>query len=157
MQMRFKGQGEFERLYPKTLSGNVTFNNGVNLEEYKKEVDDYINKTEDKFEELWNGRDVLGTDSIITPSKKLSDCVNGWLLVFKNSVNTNNWNYYHIPKIHLKISTNQTVEGVKIITGSPGGLINHKYVFVTDTEIKGYSSNAEGDNAKSELFRVYEY
>lgn len=157
MQMNYKVDGEFEKLYPKTLSSNVKFNNGVNLEEYKKEIDDYINKTQDKFEELWSGEDGIDVTSDIKPSKNLSDCNNGWLLVFKNEWNNNNFNYAYIPKVHLLVTAKPSTEGVKIITGSSGGIISHKYVFFRDASITGHGSNVTGDNARTVLYKIYEY
>lgn len=157
MQMNYKKDGKFEKLFPKTLSGNVMFNNGQTVEDWKMEIDNYINKTEDKFEELWSGNDLVTPSSNITPSKKLSDCNNGWLLVFKNSASVNNFSYHYIPKIHLKLPRDLASDGVKLLTGSSGGAIAHKYIFIENNLIKGFSTNETGDNAKTELYKIYEY
>ncbi|QYG29974.1 hypothetical protein K0O13_07645 [Mammaliicoccus sciuri] len=157
MQMNYKKDGKFEKLFPKTLSGNVMFNNGQTIEEWKMEIDNYINKTEDKFEELWSGNDLVTANSSIIPSKKLTECNNGWLLVFKNSSSVNNFSYHYIPKIHLTLPRNLLLDGVKLLTGSAGGVIAHKYIFIEDNSIKGHSSNETGDNSKTELYKIYEY
>lgn len=157
MQINYKKNGEFQKLYPKTLSGNVTFNNGQTIEEWKQEIDDIVNKKEDKFEELWSGRDNLTGDSIIRPSKRLSECNNGWLLVFTNSKSLNNFNYYYVPKIHLKLPLNIKTDGIKVLTGSAGGVITSKYIFVEDDTIRGHSVNENGDNVESGLHKVFEY
>ena len=157
MQINYKKNGEFEKLYPKTLAGNVLFNNGQTVEEYKQEIDDTINKKEDTFQELWSGENTMGDGVSIKPSKKLSECQNGWLLVFKNDLNNNNFNYAYIPKVHLLVTAKPSTEGIKIITGSSGGIISHKYVFFRDTSITGHGSNVTGDNARTVLYKIYEY
>ena len=168
MQMKYKTKGNFENMYPKTIANNVEFNNKINLEEWKKEVEDSANVVEDKiktlqekveqkfdnYKELWRGDDLIGASSNIKPSKKISDCNNGWLLVFRNSSGLNNYSYHYIPKMQILFTT---TDGVKIIAGSSNGVIAQKYVIIQDETIKGISNNETGDNAKVTLTRVYEY
>ena len=159
--MRYKNKGKFEKMYPKTLSNNVSLNNGLNVEEWKNEVDDFINESKDgnnnesSFEILWRGEDLLSGSTSLKPSKKLTECPNGWILVFRNASAMNNFSYHYIPKWHALLETD---EGIKIFTGSSGGVIAQKYVIISDgTTIKGISNNASGDNAKTTMFRVLEY
>lgn len=168
MQMKYKTKGNFENMYPKTIANNVEFNNKINLEEWKKEVEDSANVVEDNiktlqekveqkfdnYKELWRGDDLIGASSNIKPSKKISDCNNGWLLVFRNSSGLNNYSYHYIPKMQILFTT---TDGVKIIAGSSNGVIAQKYVIIQDETIKGISNNETGDNAKVTLTRVYEY
>lgn len=168
MQMKYKTKGNFENMYPKTIANNVEFNNKISLEEWKKEVEDSANVVEDNiktlqekveqkfdnYKELWKGDDLIGASSNIKPSKKISDCNNGWLLVFRNASGLNNYSYHYIPKMQILFTT---TEGVKIIAGSSNGVIAQKYVIIQDKTIKGISNNETGDNAKVTLTRVYEY
>lgn len=168
MQINYKLNGQFEHLYPVTLGDNVRLNNGTTLEEWKKEVEDSTNVVEDNiktlqekvglqpsnYKELWRGDDLIGASSNIKPSKKISDCNNGWLLVFRNASALNNFSYHYIPKIQILFTT---TEGVKILAGSSNGVIAQKYVIIQDEAIKGISNNETGDNAKATLTRVYEF
>lgn len=168
MQMKYKTKGNFENMYPKTIANNVEFNNKTSLEEWKKEVEDSTNVVEDNiktlqekvglqssnYKELWRGDDLIGASSNINPSKKISDCNNGWLLVFRNASALNNFSYHYIPKIQILFTT---TEGVKILAGSSNGVIAQKYVIIKDETIKGISINETGDNAKATLTRVYEF
>ena len=52
MQINYNNNGNFEKLYPITLSGNVKLNNGKNIEEWKMEVDDDFNNIEHRTSEL---------------------------------------------------------------------------------------------------------
>lgn len=168
MQMKYKTKGNFENIYPKTIANNVEFNNKISLEEWKKEVEDSTNVVEDNiktlqekveqkfdnYKELWRGDDLIGASSNIKPSKKISDCNNGWLLVFRNASGLNNYSYHYIPKMQILFTT---TDGVKIIAGSSNGVIAQKYVVIQDETIKGISNNEAGDNAKVTLTRVYEF
>lgn len=168
MQMKYKTKGNFENMYPKTIANNVEFNNKISLEEWKKEVEDSANVVEDNiktlqekveqkfdnYKELWRGDDLIRASSNIKPSKKISDCNNGWLLVFRNASGLNNYSYHYIPKMQILFTT---TDGVKIIAGSSNGVIAQKYVIIQDETIKGISNNETGDNAKVTLTRVYEY
>lgn len=160
MQMRYENNGKFEKMFPKTVANNVSLNNGLNVEQWKKEVDDFINEEKDgsnnqsSFEILWRGEELISTNTI-KPSKKLTECPNGWLLVFRNASGMNNFSYHYIPKWHVLLESN---EGIKILAGSSGGSISQKYLIIPDgTTIKGISLNGTGDNAKTVLFRVLEY
>ena len=157
MQMNYKKNGEFEKLYPKTLAGNVLFNNGQTIEEYKKEIDDTINKKEDTFQELWSGNDAMGDGVSINPSKKLSECQNGWVFVFKNQHSSTNISYHYVPKVHIKLSNNSSSNGLKIIAGGSSGVLTHKYLLVGDGTIKGHSSNVLDGNDKTALYKILEY
>ena len=106
MQINYNNNGVFEKLYPVTLGGNVRLNYGKTLEEWKMEVDNDFNILEEKNSEntsLWSGNSTLSSTDIITPTKKITDCKNGWLLMFKYAGAYNNLNYEYIPK-HHKVS-----------------------------------------------------
>lgn|SRR5699024_5377480 len=157
MQINYKKNGEFEKLYPKTLAGNVLFNNGQTVEEYKQEIDDTINKKEDTFQELWSGENTMGDGVSIKPSKKLSECQNGWIFVFKNNNSFTNISYHYVPKAHIKVSNNSSSNGLKILAGASLGVLTHKYLLVGDDAIRGHNSNDLDSNGKTVLYKILEY
>lgn len=157
MQINYKKNGEFEKLYPKTLAGNVLFNNGQTAEEYKQEIDDTINKKEDTFQELWSGNDTMGEGASVNPSKKLSECQNGWIFVFKNQNSGTNISYHYVPKVHIKLSNNSSSNGLKILAGASTGVLTHKYLLVGDDTIRGHNSNDADSNSRTVLYKILEY
>lgn len=127
MQMNYKKSGQFEKLYPITLGDNVKLNNGQTLEEWKKQADDLLNNVEDTgYNVLWEGSEVMakkadGTAQEITISKNLSECNNGWILVFKDAGANSNYSYHYVPNntLQLVISLPVTPKYVPIGTAIP--------------------------------------
>ena len=116
MQMNYKIAGQFEHLYPVTLGDNVKLNSGVTLEQWKQQIDDLFNALEDDdFNVMWNGNDILSATTELTMPKKLSECKNGWILVFGDTTQGSNWNYCYIPRTHA--SMYDYSGGVKFIVG----------------------------------------
>ena len=157
MQINYNNNGNFEKLYPITLSENVKLNNGKNIEEWKMEVDDDFNILEEKNSEntsLWSGFSTLSSTDIITPTKKITDCKNGWLLMFKYAGAYNNLNYEYIPKHHIVVGNSG---GIKIKLASVSGTYVQKYIYVKSDTVTGHSSNVASGNEVMELFNIYEY
>lgn len=161
MQMNYKKSGQFEKLYPITLGDNVKLNNGQTLEEWKKQADDLLNNVEDTgYNVLWEGSEVMakdtdGTQKEITISKKLSECNNGWILVFKDVGANSNYSYHYIPKYH---TTNLgATAGMKFIMGASGNVYCSKFVFISNTTIKGHTVNATNGNDVVVLCQVLSY
>ena len=161
MQMNYKKSGQFEKLYPITLGDNVKLNNGQTLEQWKKQVDDLLNNVEDTgYNVLWEGSEVMakdtdGTQKEITISKKLSECNNGWILVFKDVGANSNYSYHYIPKYH---TTNLgATAGMKFIMGASGNVYCSKFVFISNTTIKGHTVNATNGNDVVVLCQVLSY
>lgn len=114
--MNYKIAGQFEHLYPVTLGDNVKLNSGVTLEQWKQQIDDLFNALEDDdFNVMWNGNDILSATTELTMPKKLSECKNGWILVFGDTTQGSNWNYCYIPRTHA--SMYDYSGGVKFIVG----------------------------------------
>lgn len=164
MQMKYNRDGVYEKLYPKTLSGNVMMNDGNTVEQWKTEVNDRMNSLEDAHDnlELWNGSLSMDTNETVTPSKKLSECVTGWLLVFAKASDSggaySNYSYQYVPKVHLKATTPST-GWIKFILGNSNGRIISKYLLAQDATIRGHSVNITTDNdtVGVKLLKVYEY
>ena len=161
MQMNYKKSGQFEKLYPITLGDNVKLNNGQTLEQWKKQVDDLLNNVEDTgYNVLWEGSEVMarntdGTAKEITISKKLSECNNGWILVFKDAGANSNYSYHYIPKYHtVNLGTSA---GMKFIMGASGNAYISKFVFIGDTTIKGHTVNGTNGNDVVVLCQVLSY
>lgn len=95
----------------------------------------------------------------IRPSKALSACKTGWLLVFQNFENGNatgsEYNYYHVPKHHIiKASGKGIVIPIVSYNGAKTGV---KYLYINDKEIKGYANNGKSPNNFKVMTDVYEY
>lgn len=154
--MKNKKSDGFDELYPETLAENVNFLNGLNLEQYKNEVE---NRIPDDVP-LWEGNERMAEGVKIKPSKKLSECRIGWILrwqsYYDDQAQNNNFGYTHVPKIHLLSSGT----GFKDILGSQGNRIVSKYVYVRDYEIEGHDLNVndtEEENGRLTLTAVFEY
>lgn len=154
MQMNHKINGKFEKLFPITLGDNVKLNNGVTLEEWKTQIDDLFNSVEDEdYNVIWEGRDILDGNVEIVLPKKLSECRNGWILIFGDTGTTGtNYNYFYVPKIHPTLFT--YAEGCKFVVGVKNSVICSKYVFIGDSQIKGHKANAAGGNEGAALIKI---
>lgn len=143
-------------MFPKTLGDNVNLNSGQTLEQWKKQIDDMYNSIEDEdFNILWTGRDALGTGVELTMPKKLSECKNGWILVFGDHPSGSNFSYHYVPKNHTSIF--DYTQGCKFLVGVKNSGITSKYLFIDDTHIKGHTANMGSGNDASALLRVISY
>lgn len=110
---------------------------------------------------LWSGGYYMNENQTITPSKPLSKCPNGWVLVWSEYTGSApgdfDWNYSFIPKIHA--SDPQTGTGVWSIIGNDFDAITGKYCYITNTTVKGHAKNddATGDRNRSCLRYVLSY
>ena len=158
MQMNYKKSGQFKKLYPITLGDNVKLNNGQTLEQWKKQVDDLLNNVEDTgYNVLWEGSEVMGkntdgTQKKITISKKLSECNNGWILVFKDAGANSNYSYHYVPKYHMSVLG--ASEGMKFIMGGSRNAFYSKYLFIGDDVITGHTVNGTNGNDVIVLCKV---
>ena len=153
MQMNYKISGQFEHLYPVTLGDNVKLNSGVTLEQWKQQIDDLFNALEDDdFNVMWNGNDIMPETTELTMPKKLSECKNGWILVFGDTKQGSNWNYCYIPRTHASMYSYSG--GVKFLVGVKNSAITSKFIFISDTKIKGHLANTQGGNEGAALLKV---
>ena len=158
MQMRYKKAGEFEKLFPITLGDNVNLNNGQTIEEWKKEVDGFLNDVEDEgYGVLWEGSEIMGklpdeTAQKITISKKITECKNGWILVFKDAGANSNYSYHYVPKYHMSVLG--ASEGMKFIIGGSRNAFYSKYLFIGDDVITGHTVNGTNGNDVIVLCKV---
>ena len=101
---------------------------------------------------MWNGNDIMPETTELTMPKKLSECKNGWILVFGDTKQGSNWNYCYIPRTHA--SMYDYSGGVKFIVGVKNSGITSKFVFISDTKIKGHLANTQGGNEGAALLKV---
>lgn len=162
MQMNYEKDGKYEKLYPKTISSNVEMLDGRDLNTWKQDFEDEFNVISDKLNEwegtslLWEGSEVLGSsDERIYPSKLLSECKTGWILVFARTTTTSvdNINYYHIPKIHLDVGA----FGIRVLLGSIGNRSLSKFIYTHNDRLSGHASNITDGNDAMSIIAVYEY
>lgn len=155
MEMKYKVAGQFENMYPVTLGDNVRLNDGKTLEEWKQDVNDIENFVKDSStKEVWNGSEVMDANTTINISSILSECKNGWILVFKYASSNANYSYHYVPKIHTSIATPNS--SVKFLTSQSNTLLV-KSLYFTDTTIRGFKTNNSGGNEAVVLIKVFSY
>ncbi|WP_416144899.1 phage tail spike protein [Planococcus koreensis] len=124
---------------------------------------------------LWSGVLYLHETHTITPSRKLSECPNGWILVWSRYTNgaaqNSDWNTTYIPRRAPNYSSNTTGANVSPSWTAthwcplPAAAANddaqppiaHKAVYVTDSTIKGHRRNGIGTQTGQVLRYVYPF
>ncbi|QFG05341.1 minor tail protein [Bacillus phage 022DV001] len=102
----------------------------------------------DVFPTLWTGAMYMTASQTVTPTKKLSECPTGWILNWSdydgNEVaNPYDNNYTFIPKYHPRLSNDQGVYAVLSSGLTQETSLTMKYVYVTDSQIRGNDRNGE--------------
>lgn len=99
---------------------------------------------------LWSGCQYMGNTQIATPNKKLSDCQNGWILVwsdYDSDTNTShdfNWAYNYIPKNSpaLGKDTNMFTVG-----SNENGDMTVKALKIYDNKIEGFDPTGDAKSS----------
>ncbi|UNZ10500.1 hypothetical protein DIEEDFHO_00129 [Enterococcus phage vB_OCPT_Bill] len=109
---------------------------------------------------LWSGGWYMSGSQNITPSKPMSQCRNGWVLMWAKYQNsTQTWN--DVVQVYLgkDLVTTHSGLGIRLLFGGYGNVIVHKYLTITDTEVRGDASNTNANlNAdRAILVRVHEW
>lgn len=93
-------------------------------------------------EVLWTGAIYLQESQSITPSKSLSNCPTGWILVWSRyasgTAQNDNWSFTHIPRAFQQVRSGNG--GIQANIGRDEGSMS-KYIYVTNTTISGHSRN----------------
>lgn len=117
---------------------------------------------------LWTGASFMGETATITPSKKLSECEHGWVLVwcdYADSTSTKN-NYEAVTFCIPKLNANGTKwSGSSFLCFLPIQVDENgtfkttcKKIYVKDNELTGFAGNNTGDdNRDVVLGAIYEY
>lgn len=105
---------------------------------------------------LWSGAFWLSADQTITPTKPLSQCENGWVIVTEvyrdSGAGGGDVDYHFIPKAPIATHTGQNH---KLMTFTAAGTPVYKQIYITDTNFKGNASNSTGDNGKIVFSEVW--
>lgn len=110
-------------------------------------------------ERLWGGVVwFLSASQTITPSKKLSDCFNGWVVEWQGYSNGaatgGDYTYSYIPKIHARYNNGKVMS--VLVVGHGGGIFR-KILYVSDTTITGHANNAAAPANTAVVSNVYTY
>ncbi|MCD4839759.1 DUF859 domain-containing protein [Neobacillus sedimentimangrovi] len=101
---------------------------------------------------LWEGAYWMRGDHYVYPTKKMSECPNGWILVFTywtgSQQSNSNFTYCFVHKTHALTS------GIYFLIGDNNYNPMFKYIYVGDDYLRGHDSNDDGAKAESVLFRV---
>lgn len=92
--------------------------------------------------QLWSGVDQIGKTAVITPTVPLSDCWNGWILIFSQysggKATNGSLQLEYVPKSIVETFSGA---GTVIKMSSTGNTAAMKYIYVTDVNIKGNEAN----------------
>ena len=91
---------------------------------------------------LWSGGYFMTEGHSITLSESVQNMPNGIVLQFSaynNGVVDYRWQHYFIPKCAISASTG----GYSILLSNMGTIV-HKYLYISNTTISGYSGNTDG-------------
>lgn len=106
---------------------------------------------------LWEGGLYLTDSHIITPSKTLADCTNGWVLVFgdydasSSTINAYNYVFHYVHK-NVFLSGKNTC----MVCATDGGVGKDvvKTLYINNTTIKGHAGNS-GSTEQNDVILQY--
>ncbi|MGV4321328.1 DUF859 family phage minor structural protein [Bacillus mojavensis] len=107
---------------------------------------------------LWMGASFPNSSTTIRPAKKLSECVNGWVLAWSDydadAKRTNDYNiaYTFIPKSHVSIFNGC---GVYVTIHATRTVVSSKYIYIHDDRIAGNDDNQQSDNYSNDIVLRY--
>ncbi|EGO8907461.1 hypothetical protein D5674_09920 [Enterococcus faecalis] len=145
---------------PKAMATVVEAVDGLENYPTKAETDKMYQKIPQKAE-LWSGVGVLNDAQKITPKKKLTDCTNGWLLVWQPyegspaAAQPWDYNYSFIPKAHLLHASGNAINC--LITNRTQTKQVSKYVYINENEMTGHVANGEAPQNGWVLTKVFEF
>ncbi|AUS70025.1 pyocin knob domain-containing protein [Lactococcus lactis] len=109
---------------------------------------------------LANGAYWMQAGQVITPSKSISDCANGWILHFTSyssgmtgATKNGNNHFFYIPKEQVNIADVGTMFPLIVTDGT----MTLKYLYLQNNKITGTSANESTNSKKYVLQNVLEY
>lgn len=96
-----------------------------------------------KTKVLWSGEAYMHGDQTVNLSEAVSKQQHGIVLVWSPYSTGYNWNYNFIPKLHAEAKAGK---GVFCPIVSSFSSVGGKYVYVSDTDIKGNAGNTGSAN-----------
>lgn len=142
------GDGTFDDLMFKTNANQVFYDDGNSLKD-KFDIKDGL---------LWRGYHHMSEKETVTPSKSLSKCQHGWVIIWSDwddGSEGQDWNicYSYIPKNTIfKTGQNTTLP---LTSGEAGWAIKTLYIY--DNYFKGNTTNKDGSNYDVVIRAVIEY
>lgn len=109
----------------------------------------------DDSKQLWSGGSFMTAGQFANSSKNISDCPNGWVLVWSeyNSGSVNNgWQYTYIPKSHTAFAAGG---GIWIHGIGYGAVELTKYIYVNNSNVEGHSRNSTAPQNTMVLRYIY--
>ncbi|AHB79796.1 minor tail protein [Enterococcus phage IME_EF3] len=112
---------------------------------------------------LYGGNSWVGENDIITPTLSMSDVAVGWLFLWQpynttsGTPSTWDYTYFLVPKAHANYNNGKGIV-MRLQGASTGAGANDtifKYIYVSNTEIKGRIENRQGNGAKWVLTGVF--
>lgn len=149
-----------------TNTSNDTVEKVENIEENLVSINSDLAELKRGSSLLWQGGDTMGTDSVVTPSKPLTTCKNGWILVWSaydadaGTAGDTRINTTIVPKGLLNLKSKIDVTTPIVYALGAAGVIEQaaKRVYVDNYNISGYAGNTAGlYNGNVCLRAVFEY
>ena len=117
-----------------------------------------------KQTKLWEGARFMLNGQTTTPSKKLSECRNGWVLVWSdyndstNTANDFNWGISYIPKFFASVDSGGNLY-LPLINAMDANTISltGKKVYINDSTIEGHADNNSSNNGTNDVVLRYVY
>ena len=110
---------------------------------------------------LWTGQAYPLDTQTIRPSKRLSDCMTGWILRWQTytpgtGTSESNFQYTIVPKVHAEFKNGF---GMRVPLGATAVNQNvvNKYIYVYNDRIVGHSDNNQYGNQSRALTGVFEF
>lgn len=147
--------------------------NSKNFDDYDQERvlngtgylnDNVIFRDVQGLEELWAGAWVINDSQTVTPKRAITDCPNGWIMVwsrYDSGAPLNSfWNFVYVPKRFGSLSAGGMVHSLGADPTSGTGVVSRiqpvfKYIYITNTTISGHAQNGVSSNNTTVLRYVY--
>lgn len=116
------------------------------------------------LEELWAGAMFMNATQTVNPKRAISDCPNGWIMVWSRFDNGNPvnsfWNFVYVPKRFSNLSAGGMVHSIGADPVAGTGTVAqtqpvYKYIYITNTAINGHAQNSVNPNNTTVLRYVY--
>ena len=146
------GQGGFDEIMFKTISEQVFFDDGNTLKD-KFNIKDGL---------LWRGYHHMSKKELVYPSKKLSECQHGWVLVWSDwdddGSKGQDWNYVYsyVPKNSEMVKRGANT-CFPLSTGEGDDGFANKTLYFFDDHFTGHDNNKSGSAWDIVLRQVLEF
>lgn len=105
---------------------------------------------------IWNGVAMfLQEEQVAAPTKKLSECPNGWVLIWSDAGGTYDWAFSYIPKDFPSI--NSTGTGARFPIPAAFDYVTTKYIYISDVAVSGNAENNDAGPNGAVLRYIFSY